>query len=61
MGLVEAWGGNPFGWFFAHLIEAPYNLIYALTHPGQWLAWLPYVNQNMPDQEVKESLARFIY
>ena len=61
MGLVEAWGSNPFGWLAAHLIEAPYNLIYALTHPGQWLAWLPYVNGNMPDQEVKESLARFIY
>ena len=61
MGLVEAWGGNPLGWLLAHLIEAPYNLIYALTHPGEWLAWVPYINQAMPDEAVKESLARFIY
>lgn len=50
MGLVEAWGGNAFGWFFAHLIEAFYNFGYAITHPGLWLDW----SQN-------ESLMRFIY
>lgn len=61
MGLVEAWGGNPIGWLIAHIIEAPYNLIYALTHPSLWLAWVPYTNGTMPDAAVKESLARFIY
>jgi len=50
MGLVEAWGGSALGWFFAHLIEAPYNLIFALTHPGLWLDWAN-----------AESLMRFIY
>ena len=61
MGLVEAWGGNPLGWFIANLIEAFYNFFYALFHPGQWLAWLPYINSQMPDAAVKESLMRFIY
>ena len=61
MGLVEAWGGNAFGWFFANLIEAFYNLGYAILHPGQWLAWLPFINAPMDDLAVKESLMRFIY
>ena len=61
MGLVEAWGGNAFGWFFANLIEAFYNLGYAILHPGQWLAWLPFINAPMSDVAVKESLMRFIY
>lgn len=61
MGLVEAWGGNAVGWFFANLIEAFYNLFYALTHPSEWLAWLPYINQDMQTIEIKESLIRFIY
>lgn len=50
MGLVESWGGNAIGWFLAHLIEAPFNLIYALFNPGLWLDW-----------SNKESLIRFIY
>ena len=57
MGLVEAWGGNPIGWFFAHLIEAYYNIFYALTHPGQWLSWMSWTNTT----EEKEALMRFIY
>lgn len=61
MGLVEAWGGNPLGWFVASLIEAIYNLFYALFHPGQWLAWLPYINKPLDDVEVKLSLMRFVY
>ncbi|PUB19179.1 TRAP transporter small permease subunit [Yoonia sediminilitoris] len=61
MGLVESWGGNAFGWFFANLIEAVYNLFYALLHPSEWLAWLPYINGQMPTPEIKESLMRFIY
>ncbi|MEJ6398073.1 TRAP transporter small permease subunit [Yoonia sp. 208BN28-4] len=44
-----------------NLLEAPYNLIYALTHPSEWLAWVPYTNAAMPDAAVKESLMRFIY
>ncbi|SEW05182.1 hypothetical protein SAMN04488515_0826 [Cognatiyoonia koreensis] len=50
MGLVEAWGGNPVGWFFAHLIEAFYNFFYAILHPGMWLNWSD-----------PEALTRFIY
>lgn len=61
MGLVEAWGGNVIGWFFAHLIEAFYNIGYALLHPDLWLAWVPFVNQPMSEMEVRESLMRFIY
>jgi TRAP-type mannitol/chloroaromatic compound transport system permease small subunit len=63
MGLVESWGGNPVGWFFANLIEAVYNLFYALLHPGEWLAWVPYISLNakLPDQQTAESLIRFIY
>jgi len=61
MGLVEAWGGNPFGWFFANLIEAFFNFFYALFHPSDWLAWLPYFNQPLDDVEVKQSLMRFVY
>ncbi len=63
MGLVESWGGNAFGWFFAHLIEAPYNLIYAILHPQLWLAWLPHIsfNSKISDLEAAESLLRFIY
>lgn len=61
MGLVEAWGGNAFGWFFANVIESFYNFGYAVTHPGQWLAWVPYINQDLQAPEIKESLMRFIY
>jgi TRAP-type mannitol/chloroaromatic compound transport system permease small subunit len=60
MGLVEAWGDNAFGWFFANLIEAFYNFGYALLHPGEWLAWLPHINGAM-ETEAKEALMRFIY
>ena len=63
MGLVEAWGGNALGWFFAHLIEAPFNLFYALTHPSEWLAWLGHVqiSGKIADLEAAQSLIRFIY
>jgi len=63
MGLVEAWGGNALGWFFAHLIEAPFNIFYALTHPSDWLAWLGHVqiNGKIADLGAAESLIRFIY
>ncbi len=60
MGLVEAWGGNALGWFFANLIEAFYNFFYTLFHPSAWLAWLPTINGQM-ETEQKEALMRFIY
>ena len=60
MGLVESWGGNPIGWFFAHLIEAFYNFFYALFNPGLWLSWVPTINGPM-EQAQQESLMRFIY
>ncbi len=49
------------GWFFASIMNAIVNFFYAITHPGEWLAWLPYINKPMPTPEVKESLMRFIY
>ena len=60
MGLVEAWGGNAFGWFFANLIEAFFNLGYALFHPDQWLSWLPSIN-GAKETDQQEALMRFIY
>jgi len=60
MGLVEAWGGNAVGWFFAHLIEAVFNFFAALFSPGQWLSWVPTINGAM-ETEQKEALMRFIY
>ena len=50
MGLVEAVGSNPIGWFFANIVEAFYNFGYAITHPGLWLDW-----------SNKEAMIRFIY
>lgn len=47
--------------FFAGLLHAVVNLFYALTHPSEWLAWVPYINQTMPTPEVKQSLMRFVY
>lgn len=47
--------------FFGSILQAFANFLYAITHPGEWLAWLPYINKPMPDLEVKESLMRFIY
>ncbi|MGB3313407.1 MAG: C4-dicarboxylate ABC transporter permease [Albidovulum sp.] len=47
--------------FFASIFQAVVNFFYAVTHPGEWLAWTPYVNQPLPTPEVKESLMRFIY
>jgi len=61
MNLVEAWGGNAFGWFFANIIESFYNFGYAVTHPSEWLAWLPYINQDLQTPEIKASLMKFIY
>ncbi len=57
MTLVESWGGNPIGWFIANLIEAFYNLFYALSHPVSWLDWVIWTGT----PEDKESLTRFMY
>jgi TRAP-type mannitol/chloroaromatic compound transport system permease small subunit len=48
-------------WVFANIIEAFYNIAYAVSHPADWLAWLPYTNGSMPETEIKVSLMRFIY
>jgi len=48
-------------WILANILEAIYNILYAITHPGDWLAWVPFTNSAMPDPEVKISLARFMY
>ena len=48
-------------WVVGNLIEAAYNLLYAVTHPQLWLSWLPYFNQDMPELETKQALMRFIY
>jgi len=63
MGLVEAWGGSPIGWFFANLIEAPFNLVYALMNTSLWLAWVPHIQLSgkITDLEAAQSLIRFIY
>lgn len=61
MGLVDAWGGNALGWFFANIIESVYNFGYAVTHPSLWLSWVPFINDKMADLEVKQALMRFIY
>lgn len=63
MGLVEAWGGNTIGWFAAHLIEAPYNIVVALMNTSTWLAWVPQIQikGKFDSPETAESLIRFIY
>jgi len=57
------WGGlwDWVLWIFSNIIEAFYNILYAITHPADWLAWVPYTNSAMSDTEVKVSLMRFIY
>ena len=60
MGLVEAWGENALGWFFANLIEAFYNFFYALFHLSDWLSWVPSINGDMATEQ-KAALMRFIY
>ncbi len=63
MNLVESWGGTFIGWVFAHLIEAPFNIVNAILNPSSWLAWVPYtsLSDRIGDQAAGESLLRFIY
>ena len=60
MGLVEAWGGNPIGWFFANLIEGFYNFFVAIFTAPSWLSWVPTINGDMTTEQ-KEALTRFVY
>lgn len=55
----HVWNGVQ--WTIGNLLEAPYNILYAVTHPGSWLSWVPLINQPMPDQGPKQALMRFIY
>jgi len=48
-------------WFFTNIAMSFYNLAYAITNPGQWLSWVPYINQSLPTTEDKQALMRFIY
>lgn len=38
------------GWLIGNILEAPYNIVFALTHPGMWLDWSD-----------KQALMRFVY
>lgn len=38
------------GWLIGQFLEAPYNILFALTHPGLWLDW-----------SNKEAIMRFVY
>lgn len=44
-------------WVFANILEAFYNIVFAITHPNIWLDWLSWANTT----EDKEALMRFIY
>ena len=48
-------------WFFTNIAMSFYNLAYAIMNPGQWLSWVPYINQSLPTTEHKQALMRFIY
>ena len=44
-------------WVLANILEALYNILFAITHPTMWLDWLSWGNTT----EDKEALMRFIY
>ncbi|WP_375281184.1 TRAP transporter small permease subunit [Pseudooctadecabacter sp.] len=44
-------------WVLANILEAIYNIVFAITHPNVWLDWLSWGNTT----EDKEALMRFIY
>ncbi len=50
MGLVEAWGGNPFGWVIANILQAFWNFGWVVSHPSAWAHWSD-----------PEAMIRFIY
>ncbi|PIE10449.1 MAG: C4-dicarboxylate ABC transporter permease [Rhodobacterales bacterium] len=48
---IEALQGTGWlGWLIGQILEAPYNIVFALTHPGMWLDW-----------SNKEAVMRFVY
>lgn len=47
-------------WLFANILNAFVNVVYALTHPAAWLAWVGEIGK-LETPEAKESLMRFIY
>ena len=49
--------GNVLQWFFGNVLEAFYNLFYAILHPSLWLDWLSWNNTT----EDKLSLLNFVY
>lgn len=44
-------------WVLSNILEAFYNMAFAITHPASWLDWVTWGNTT----EDKESLMRFIY
>lgn len=50
-------------WALENIAMSFYNLGYAITHPGEWLAWIGgWANaEGERALEIKQSLARFIY
>lgn len=48
---------NTLVWLFSNIVEAVYNIAFAITHPNIWLDFLSWNNTT----EDKESLMRFIY
>ncbi|MCY4179816.1 MAG: C4-dicarboxylate ABC transporter permease [Litoreibacter sp.] len=48
-------------WLFTNIVNAIYNFFYAILNPDLWLSWVPLINQQMQDVEVKQALMRFIY
>lgn len=49
--------GGALQWILGNLLEAIYNLIYAVSHPSLWLDWVTWGNTT----EDKQSLLRFVY
>lgn len=50
-------------WFIGNIFEALYNILFAITHPGLWLGWVPHLRFSGPitDPAAAQSLSRFIY
>lgn len=54
-------------WFFKNIGQAFPNLFYAITHPKEWLAWVPRIGGDFKSDDaehalaIKQSLARFVY
>ncbi|EAR50404.1 hypothetical protein OG2516_02773 [Oceanicola granulosus HTCC2516] len=48
---------GPLQWVGGNLLEAVYNIPYALTHPGKWLDWVIWTGNDFD----KLSLMRFVY